>query len=157
MTDFYISTEVIEWGPEKKRNRIEVRGLSFEDFTRLFTEYGKTTDQIFSFIENIQVNDGKMDFDAKAFGADLIVKAPKAVASLIALAADMPDRATQVARMPLPVQVRTLEAIYRMTVEEAGGLHDFLALVLRIAKQVSQTARLMNSQQMDLRLKSTGT
>lgn len=156
MTDFFISTDTIEWGPESKRSKIEVRGLSFEDFTRLFTEYGKTTDQIFSFIENIQANDGKADFDAKAFGADLIVKAPKAVASLIALAADMPDRATQVARMPLPVQVRALESIYRMTVEEAGGLHDFLALVLRIAKQVSQTARLMNSQQMDLR-KNTGT
>lgn len=157
MTDFFISTETIEWGPENKRNRIEVRGLSFEDFTRLFTEYGKTTDQIFQFIENIQSSNGKMDFDAKAFGADLIVKAPKAVASLIALAADMPDRATQVARMPLPVQVRALEAIYRMTVEEAGGLSDFLALLLRIAREVSQTARLMNSQQMDLGLSTTGT
>lgn len=157
MTDFHVSTEVIEWGPENKRNRIEVRGLSFEDFTKLFTEYGKTTDQIFSFIENIQADDGKVDFDAKEFGTDLIVKAPKAVASLIALAADMPDRATQVARTPLPVQVRALEAIYRMTVEEAGGLSDFLALVLRIAKQVSQTARLMNSQQIDLQLNNTGT
>src|SRR5690606_21816002 len=132
MTDFHISTEVIEWGPENKRNKIEVRGLSFEDFTSLFSTYGKTTDDIFKFIENVQSGDKTSDFDAKAFGADLVVKAPKAVASLIALAADMPDRATQVARMPLPVQVRALEAIYRMTVEEAGGIHDFLSLVLRI-------------------------
>lgn len=155
MTEFHISTEKVEWGPEDKRNCIEVRGLSFEDFTNMFTTYGKATDDIFKFIENMQSGE-TADFDAKAFGADLIVKAPKAVASLIALAADMPDRVTQVARMPLPVQVRVLEAIYRMTIEEAGGLSDFLALVTRIAKGVSQTARLMNSRQIDLSL-NTGT
>lgn len=157
MTDFFISTETIEWGSENKRNKIEVRGLSFEDFTVLFTTYGKATDDIFKFIENVQTGE-TADFDAKAFGADLIIKAPKAVASLIALAADMPDRATQVARMPLPVQVRALEAIYRMTIEEAGGLSDFLALVTRIAKSVSQTTRLLSSRQIDMQLSSnTGT
>lgn len=156
MTEFFISTETIEWGPENKRNKIIVRGLSFEDFTTLFKTYGKETDQIFKFIEGVQTG-GTADFDAKAFGTDLIMQAPKAVANLIALAADMPDRATQVARIPLPVQVRAMEAIYRMTVEEAGGIYDFLALVLRIAKGVSQTARLMSSQQTTLDLKTTGT
>lgn len=155
MTEFFISTEAIEWGPENKRSKIELRGLSFEDFTSLFKTYGKETDDIFKFIESMQ-SGGTADFDAKAFGTDLILKAPKAVASLIALAADMPDRATQVARMPLPVQVKAMEVVYRMTVEEAGGLSDFLALVLRIAKGVSQTARLMSSQQTSLDLSNTG-
>ncbi len=154
MTDFHISTETIEWGP--RPNRITVRGLSFEDFTVMFTTFGKETDQIFKFIES--ANSGEAaDFDSTAFGKDLIFKAPKAVASLIALAADMPDRATEVARMPLPVQVKAMEAIYRMTIEEAGGLSDFLALVRRIAKSVSQTTRLMSSPQTSLDLTNTGT
>lgn len=156
MTDFFISTEAIEWGPEARRNTITVRGLSFEDFTVLFSQFGKETDKIFQFIESLQES-GKADFDAKAFGAELIASAPKAVASLIALAADMPDRATQVARMPLPVQIRALEAIYRMTVEEAGGIADFLAQVTRIAKGVSQTTHLMSSRQNEFPLSNTGT
>lgn len=156
MTEFFIPTETLEWGSDTRRSSIALRGLSFDDFTKMFTQYGKTTDDIFQFLESVK-SDDKSDFDAKAFGADLIAKAPKAVASLIALAADMPDREASVARMPLPVQIRALEVIYRLTIEEAGGLADFLDLVLRIAKGVSQKARLMNSQQINLDLSSTGT
>jgi hypothetical protein len=145
MQNFVIATENVVWGAEKQ-NSLTVRGLSFQDFTLLFTQYGKPVDEIFQFIERAQ-SGGAVDFNAKAFGADLISTAPQAVASLIALAADEPDQATKAARMPLPVQIRCLEAIYKLTVEEAGGLNDFLALVMRIAKGVSQTARLMSSHQ----------
>lgn len=158
MQTFVIATEDVVWGSEKQ-NSLSVRGLSFQDFTLLFTQYGKPVDEIFKFIERAQ-SGGTVDFDAKAFGADLISTAPQAVASLIALAADIPDRVTQVARMPLPVQIRCLEAIYKLTVEEAGGLNDFLALVVRIAKSVSQTTHLMSSHQKTSNLNSekiTGT
>jgi hypothetical protein len=82
--------------------------------------------------------------DLKEFGAGLIQKSPQLVAELIALATDQPDQATQVARMPLPVQIRLLEAVYRMTVTEAGGLADFLKLVLKVAQEVRITARAIN-------------
>lgn len=145
MQDFVIPTERVTWGKESEYG-VEVRGLSFHDFTQLFMQHGKALDKIFEFIEGGEsaASDAANNFDVKEFGVGLIQKSPQLVAQLIALAADSPDRATQVARMPLPVQVKCLEAIYRLTVEEAGGLADFLKLVMQIAREVRVTARAVN-------------
>lgn len=153
MQDFVVSTETVKWGT-KDSQTLEVRGLSFQDFTVLFTQYGKSVDSIFQFVESVQNPGSVSDFNAKEFGDGLLIHAPQAVATVIALAIDMPDRVTQVARMPLPVQLRCLEAIYKLTIEEAGGLEDFLAFVLRLAKNVSGAAKSMTGQ---MRAINTGT
>ncbi len=142
MTNFSISTEQVQWGKDNV-NSVDIRGLSYQDFTTLFSDNGKVVDEIFTFIEQSNAPGGPK-FDAKEFGVGLIAKAPLVVAQMIALAADIPDRAKDVARMPLPVQTKCMEAIYRMTVEEAGGFSDFLALITRMAKAVRQKVRLMN-------------
>lgn len=145
MQDFIIPTETVKWGRESA-NGLEVRGLSFHDFTVLFSQYGDAVDKIFELIEGDSstikaFSDG---IDIKAFGADLLKRAPQLVATLIALATDMPDRATQMERIPLPVQIKLLEAIYRLTVEDTGGLTNFIQLVLGLAKEVRLTARALN-------------
>lgn len=152
MQDFVIPTERIEWGSKVKQG-LEVRGLSFHDLTMLFTAHGKDVDKIFQIIEAGQQGIG---FDVKEFGAELITKAPQVMAHLIALATDMPDQAVA-ARMPLPVQIRILEAIYKMTIEETGGLNDFLALALRLMQTVRQTIPSVSSKQANLDLSNTGT
>lgn len=139
MRDFVIPTKTVEWGTSGQV--VEVRGLSFNDFTLLFTQFGPTVDRVFEFFGQLQSENPEVDI--KAFGVELLHSAPNVVASLIALAADMSDRVTQVARMPLPVQVRVLEAIYELTVTEAGGLQDFLQTVLRLAQSVRGTVTKM--------------
>jgi hypothetical protein len=145
MQDFIIPTEKVMWGKESA-NGLEVRGLSFHDFTVLFSQYGSAVDKIFELIEgdSSAAKDFAESIDVKAFGADLIKKAPQLVATLIALAADIPDRATQTERIPLPVQIKLLEAIYRLTVEDTGGLTNFIQLVMGLAKEVRLTARAFN-------------
>lgn len=144
MLDFVIPTEKISWG-KGAGQVVEVRGLSFNDFTQLFVKHGKGLDQLFNFIE---AGAGQLEAaaskDIKTFGSGFIMRAPELVAQLIAVAADSPDQAPKVAQLPLPVQIKCLEAIYRMTVEEAGGLADFMQLVLRIAEEVRITARAIN-------------
>jgi len=151
MQDFIIPTERVEWGSNGKVG-FDVRGLSVQDITILFTTHGASVDKIFSFIEG--AHQGDDGFDVKEFGADLIIKAPQVVAQMIALAADMPDQAVA-ARMPLPVQIRALEQIYKLTIEETGGLTDFLALVLRLIQSAKQAIPSMSSQQ-NLNLNNTG-
>lgn len=144
MQDLIIPTERVTWGKSVEHG-LEVRGLSFQDFTQLFMQHGKALDKVLEFIEGGDAAQAMAStFDVKAFGEGVITKAPQLVAQLIALAADMPDQATQVARMPLPVQMKLLQAIYRLTVEEAGGLADFLQLVLKLAQEVRVTARAIN-------------
>lgn len=140
MQDFVIPTTSVVWGQRVKQS-LEVRGMSFQDLTLLFTTHGKTVDKIFTMVEGMN---GNSTFDMKEFGAELLTQAPQVVATMIALATDMPDQAA--ARMPFPVQVKILEAIYQMTVEEAGGLTDFLDLALRLMRSVRQVVPSMSSQ-----------
>lgn len=141
MQDFVIPTERVSWGKDGQYG-LDVRGLSYQDFTALFIQFGSGLDKIFELIEGTEQT--AEDFDLKEFGGGLVAKSPQLVAHLIALAADMPDRATEVTRMSLPAQIKCLEAIYKLTVEEAGGLANFLKLVLKIAQEVRITARAMN-------------
>jgi len=145
MQDFVIPTETVSWGKDSA-NSVVVRGLSYNDFVELFTEFGKAVDILFEVIEGgeAKIQSFAENGGIKEFGAGMIKKSPQLVAKLIALATDSPSQATQVARMPLPVQMRLLEAVYRLTVEEAGGLADFLQLVLKIAREVRDIARAVN-------------
>ena len=145
---FVIATEDVQWGTGERAQTIQVRGLSYQDFVILFTTFGKGVDQIFNFIDAAAKGGSVANVNVKEFGAGLIADSPAAAALLIALAADMPDRAKDVARMPLPAQIKAMEKIYDLTVTEAGGLADFLALVTRIARSVATTTRSLNSSQL---------
>ena len=92
MQDFVIPTEKVTWG-KKEQHTLEVRGLSFQDFTVLFQTHGKVVEELFPFIEGFLGAQPEGPVDAKAFGKELLFKAPEVVAHLIALATDMPNRA----------------------------------------------------------------
>lgn len=150
MQDFVIPTEKVTWG-KKEQHSLEVRGLSFQDFTVLFNTHGKLIEDLFPFIEGFLGSQPDGPVDGKAFGKELLFKAPEVVAHLIALAIDMPDRAVA-ARMPLPVQIRILEVTWLLTIEESGGLTDFFELLLRLIQSTKQGVHSMSLNRAQLNL-----
>lgn len=153
---FVIATEEVRWGQKERAQVLTVRGLSYQDFMVLFTTFGKGVDQVLSFID-ASSKGGKVpdDFDLKEFGMGMIGSSPQVVALLIALAADLPSNRDDVARMPLPAQIDALEKIYELTVTEAGGLADFLALVSRIARNVTKATHSLRSNQAQMEAEIT--
>ena len=76
MRDFVIPTKTVEWGTSGQV--VEVRGLSFNDFTLLFTQFGPTVDRVFEFFGQLQSENPEVDI--KAFGVELLHSAPNVVA-----------------------------------------------------------------------------
>lgn len=144
--DFFIPTETISFGKAK----ITVRGLSYADITKLLTVFNiASLDQ---FLDSTLGEFEKLDF------GKIVISFPNQAAHIIALAADMSDRVSEIARMPAPAQTQALYQIYKLTVEETGGIEGFFGLVLAILKGMNQTLPDLSSfvQTAKSNLKNTG-
>lgn len=128
MINLTIPYETISFG----NNSIQVRGISVNDITILIQTFGFKTldDAVKEFTE--KNSDENSEFDLM----DLLTKFPLAAAHLIALAADSSDQAGLVARMPAPAQIQCLEAIYKLTIQETGGLESFILLIRKIMRGI---------------------
>jgi hypothetical protein len=87
------------------------------------------------------------DQDLTEFGMELMDQFPDLVALLIALATDMSNRAGEIKHLPAPVQLRLMMAVYELTIEDTGGLQDFLQQVFAILKQVKTVTHSLKSGQ----------
>ena len=143
MNDFLYSTTDVRWGKAGKEKVLNVRGLSVQDLTTAIRTHKDSLNKAFSLAE------GRLeeDQDLTEFGMELMEQFPDLVALLIALAADMPDRAGEVKHLPAPVQLKLMMAVYEMTIEDTGGLQDFLQQVFAILKQVKTVTHSLNSTQ----------
>lgn len=125
-------TEIIKFGKEGKKSLI-VRGLCTQDLTIAAKKHKGTMKELFDLLE------GGLSAGREAeFGWELMDKFPDLAVQMIALAADMPDRAGELSKLPAPVQLKVLEAIYRLTIEDTGGMDDFLERVFSILALVKQ-------------------
>ncbi len=142
MTDFLYSTEEVKWGKAGNEKVLNVRGLSVQDLTTAIRDHKDSLNKAFSFAE------GRLEEDQNLteFGMELMEQFPELVALLIALAADMPNRAGEIKHLPAPVQLRLMVAIYELTIEDTGGLQDFLHQVFAIINQLKKTTHSLNSQ-----------
>lgn len=142
MTDFLYDTLTVKWGKDGKRE-LSVRGLSTQDLTAVIKTHKDSINKAF------QMAEGRVEDDQSLteFGMELMDQFPELVASLIAHAADIPDRAGEVVRLPAPIQLQLMEAVYQLTIEDAGGLQDFLQRVFALLRSVKGTIPLLNSQQ----------
>ena len=153
MTDFLYSTEEVKWGKAGKEKVLNVRGLSVQDLTTAIRTHKDSLNKAFSLAE------GRLeeDQDLTEFGMELMEQFPDLVALLIALAADMPDRAGEIKHLPAPVQLKLMMAIYELTIEDTGGLQDFLQQVFAILKQVKTVTHSLKSDQGQDQIANTGT
>ncbi|KAE8546147.1 phage pre-tape measure protein [Marinobacter nauticus] len=140
MTDFLYSTKDVRWGKDGEKV-LTVRGLSTQDLTIAIRTHKDSLTRAFSMIE------GRLDDDQSLteFGMELMEQFPELVALLIALAADKPDKAGEVLRLPAPLQLKLVEAIYELTIEDTGGLQDFLQNVFVLLNRMKVTTHSLNS------------
>lgn len=108
---------------ETSGGNITVRGFSLDDLHTLIQRgHGESITPLIR---------GDLNF------ADLVTDAPALAADVIALAADAPDAAAEIARLPIGVQTRVLTAVYRLTFGEfdMGNLFRLLAKTIVTAQQ----------------------
>ena len=153
MDEFLYNTENVKWGKAGNEKVLTVRGLSTQDLTIAIRTHKDSLTQAFQIVE------GRLEDDQKLseFGMELMEEFPDLVALLIALATDMPDRAGEIQRLPAPVQLRLMLAIYELTIEDTGGLQDFLQQVFVILNRVKATTHSLNSLQTPETEANTGT
>lgn len=135
MTESLFDTLEIPYG--RNNRKLVVRGLSLTDVSKIIVDHKEDLDFLFDDKTKDAAKEAVKD-DPKAFGWKLVTQFPVLASKLVALAADMPDRAGEVMNLPAPVQLNAIEAIYQLTVEDNGGLQDFLDRILRTIETVKQ-------------------
>lgn len=104
--DLVIDTRKIPVGQGKT---VELRPLNTTDVICLINEFEEITALLFE-----GVDFKNMDMTAK----ELIARAPAIAYLAIAMAADEPESAEMVSKLPLPVQIDLLRNLYDMTFPE---------------------------------------
>lgn len=107
-------------------NSFVVRGLSLQDFAVLIRTHFSDLDALFEMFANAEK---LTPADLQPLAVSLIANAPGFVANVIALAAGEGDAASDVERLPFPVQVKALLDIGDLTFKEVGGVKKSLEMI----------------------------
>ena len=135
-----LPTETIQVG---NRGSFTVRGLSFVDVAALIQNHKNELDTIVGLFVS-----GKGSPDA--LFRTLLTEMPAVAAKIVACAADEPNEAGKILKLPVTVQLDALMAVGRLTFEEAGGVKKFaeqVVVLLGASNQVVQDLLLSNSTQ----------
>lgn len=120
-----------------KYGTLYVRGVALEDVTMLLRDHLDQLNNIFGLYgldgDNApdEAQQTAIVSNAVQFAVNLVVKSPELVASLIFSCTEgLPME--MVRKLPAPVQVDTIRAIFDLTFEEHGGAKKFLGSVLNL-------------------------
>lgn len=104
---------------------VTVRGLSLDDLSILVRAHKPTLDRLYGAAEQ-----GRMSaFGGEAFFLELIQAAPDVAYEVIALAADEPEYLVHGRKLPLGFQIKALQTIVQLTLEDVGGPLGLAALM----------------------------
>lgn len=96
-----------------------VRGLNLEDVTVLMRQHLDELRQVYSLVG---ANGGKLlPGETEATILKLISDAPALASKIIAIASDEPDQAEAARRLSMPLQMKILLEVARLTFEDIGG------------------------------------
>lgn len=138
MTDFLLETETVTWGKSGQKS-LTIRGLNGEDLTYAVTRHRKELDEMFKLFEASEST------PIEQVGLQMLNTFPEVISLLIALATDKPELASTIRKLPFPVQLKLMMGVYRLTIEEAGGLQDFLAIVFALIEKMKTMTHWLNS------------
>ena len=132
LSDLKLSSEtVVTPGGE-----FSVRGLTIEDLTALFRRHSSVMSGLF----DRMVSDPEAALEVSAvLGARLLDEAPDLMVEVIAMAADEPERADVVRKLPFPCQVDALEKIGALTFASEAELKKALETVILMASGATKT------------------
>lgn len=135
LSDYVPARSVVSF----KGGEFSVRGLALDDIAVLMRNHLSDINALVDVF-------GKDVTDEAAIGAvaqhaiALIREAPGLVANLIALASDEPDSVDHARRLLMPVQVRAIEEIAKLTFEEAGGPKKFFESLMVLLRGMRPAA-----------------
>lgn len=140
LADYQPPAETIEY----KGGSFDVRGIALDDLALLLKNHMADIDALIDIYEKEVREDVRVTAIAQ-YAMGLVKEAPGLVANAIALCSDAPDSVDKARRLPLAVQVKALEAIGRLTFEEAGGPKKFFESLKTLFGAVRPTPKMTGS------------
>lgn len=126
LRDLKLPTETIQL----PGGEFTVRGLSLSDISNLLRLHGEALEGVY--LESIVNSDDDPEaFNMAALARTVMQAAPMAIAQAIAQAADEPDTADMVARLPIPVQMDAIEKVLALTFHTEDDVKNVVGAVLR--------------------------
>jgi len=116
-----------------------VRGLALEDVSVLLRSHLPDLNALVTLFQSNARDDVAVTSMAQ-YAIALVKEAPGLVSNLIALAADEPDNVAAFRKLSMPIQLRAIETIGRLTFEESGGPKNFFESLINLVRSVSPTA-----------------
>jgi len=114
---------------------IQVRALCLDDITALMRTHSLDLNRLVD--QYTQGNDATEHKDPSKILSSTITKLPSLTASVIAISTDSPNHAHVASKLPLPIQLELLLAVYALTVEEAGGIKKFVESLLQMTQNLN--------------------
>lgn len=105
---------------------LSVRGLSLDDVSILVRGHMDDINRL------VDLAREKGDFGTVSFLTDALVTAPKVLFDMIALAADEPTYSEDSRKLPVGLQIKILQDVLMLTLEDIGGPKALVALVQKI-------------------------
>lgn len=142
LLNFQIATKKVTFGG----GALEFRGLSLNDVSALMGNHLAEIDTLFQMYEKEEQRDTAVQ-EAVKFATTIVSKSPMIAAKMIALTSvddDDSQLAAKVAvaeRLPLPVQVECVRAVFEITFQESGGAKKFLDSVMGAVTRMRATAK----------------
>ena len=110
-----------------------VRGLCFNDITTLIRLYGDDLDKVIDTFKNGDNDSGIEDSEMIEVA---LKEAPLVVSHAIALAANEPDQFDKVKTLGISTQLEAVKLIWKLTVDESGGLKKLIDNLMQLTNQV---------------------
>lgn len=142
LRDYELPTETVQIDA---KNSFTVRGISFEDITRLVNKHGPVLVLVYGKFTEMK---GKHDLRPETLGMlvqSVIGQFPEAVADMIAVAAEEPDQTAKISRLPVGIQFDAIEKIIRLTFSGEGDLKKLVEIVTRMAEGVKGSMESLNA------------
>lgn len=130
LRDYELPTETV---PINDKVSFTVRGISFEDITKLVNKHGPVLVLAYGKFTEMK---GKHDLRPETLGLlvqSIITEFPDAVADMIAISAEEPGEAAKIRKLPIGVQFDAIEKIIRLTFTGEGDLKKLVEIVTRMA------------------------
>lgn len=132
MSNLY-ETYTVTFGKNSSK-QITVRGLSVFDITKLIRVHKDDIDRALSVLK-----------DSEDDIASIVMNFPELALELFCQCVEGDHTKDELKHLPFPIQLECLEQIYLMTIEDAGGLHSFLAMIGRYTSGTKQLTHYLNS------------
>lgn len=128
-----LSDYVIEKRSVTYRDKVlvEVRGLNYGDFCILVRNHLDEIGMVWAATSDGKLLPEKLDITVLAFA--LATKSPDTAATLIALASDEPDGAEAARRLSMPLTIKIIIEVFKLTLEDVGGPLAFRELLAQAA------------------------